>query len=33
MGTKKYSSFKEIDSQLEILKLEREINYKKYSSI
>jgi hypothetical protein len=29
MGAKKYSSFKEIDFQLEILKLEKEINYQK----
>jgi hypothetical protein len=29
MATKKYSSYAEIDKDLEILKLEREIHYKK----
>lgn len=29
MTKKKYSSYKEIDQELAILKLEREINYKK----
>lgn len=29
METKKYSSYAEIDSDLEILKLEKEINYQK----
>jgi hypothetical protein len=29
MATKKYSSYAEIDSELEILKLEKEIHYRK----
>ncbi len=29
MGTKKYSSYAEIEKDLEILKLEKEINYQK----